>query len=143
MRKRNYVELMSGTLNTKFAADHFFQLRAIDESCDRQPADRNDEARPQNFDFIIHPGSAVANFVRSRNAICAARIFSGKTAADRCKINFRSHRGFVHPAEFFEPAKKCLASSMRKRPLQNRLPWTWCLPNDHYIAHNCAAGDRC
>ena len=88
MRKRNQVEAMPGTLTAKFPADYFFQLRAIDELRDSEPADGNDEARPQNSDFIIHPGSAVANFVRSRNAICAARIFSGKTAAHRCEIKF-------------------------------------------------------
>ena len=88
MRKRNQVEAMPGTLTAKFPADYFFQLRAIDELRDSEPADGNDEARPQNSDFIIHPGSAVANFVWSWNAICAARIFSGKTAAHRCEINF-------------------------------------------------------
>ncbi len=142
MRKRNHVEAMPGTLNTKFAADHFFQLRRIDELRDSQPTDGNDEARPQNFDFVIHPGSAVANFVRSRNAICAARIFSGKTAANGGEINFRPNRGFVYAAEFFEPAEKCLASGMRKRSLQNRFSWTGCLTNDHYIARDCATGDR-
>src|SRR5882762_8171326 len=81
MRKRNHVETMPGTLTAKFPSDYFFQLRAIDELRDSQPADGNDEARPQNFDFIIHPGSAVANFVWSRNSIRATRIFSGKTAA--------------------------------------------------------------
>lgn len=141
MRKRNYVEAMSGTLNTKFAADHFFQLRAIDELRDSQPADRNDEARPQNFDFIIHPGRAVANLVRSRNTICAARIFSGKTPADGGEINLRSNCGFVHPAEFFEPTKKCLAGSMRKRSLQNRFSGAGRLTDDHYVADNCAARD--
>src|SRR4029453_11361189 len=117
MRKRNAVEAMPGTLNAKFATDHFFQLRAIDELRNSQPTDGNDKAWPQNFDFIIHPGRAVVNFVRSRNAICAARIFSGKTAADRCEINFRTDCSFVHPAEFFEPPKKRLASGMRTRSL--------------------------
>ncbi len=142
MRKRNHVEAMPGTLNAKFAADHFFQLRRIDELRDSQPTDGNDEARPQNFDFIVHPGRAVANFVRSRNAIRAARIFSGKTAANRCEINFRTDCRFVHPAKFFEPPKKRFASGMRKRSLQNRFPRTGCLPNNHYVAHDCAARDR-
>jgi len=141
MRKRNHVEGVSCSLDTKPAADHSFQLRAIDELRDSQPTDGNDEARPQNFDFIIHPGRAIANLLRSRNTICTARIFSGKTAADRGEIDFRSDGGFVHPAEFFEPAKKRLASCMRKRSLQNWLSWAGRLTNDHYIAHDCAARD--
>src|SRR6266480_4698581 len=142
MRKWNHVEVVPGTLNAKFAADYFFQLRAIDELRDSQPADRNDETRPQNFDFMSHPGRTVANFVRSRNAISAARIFSGKAAADRCKINFGTDGSLIHPTEFFEPPKKSLASCVRKRSLQHRLPWTGGLTYDHYIAHDCAARDR-
>src|SRR5438094_7023009 len=142
MRKRNYIEVVPGTLNAKFAADYFFQLRAIDELRDSQPADRNDETRPQNFDFMSHPGRTVANFVRSRNAISAARIFSGKAAADRCEINFGTDCSLIHPTEFFEPPKKSLASCVRKRSLQHRLPWTGGLTYDHYIAHDCAARDR-
>ena len=141
MRKRNHVEEVPGALNTKSAADHFLQFRAVDELHDSQPTHGNNEARPQYFDFIIHPGRAVANLIRRRNAICAARVFSGKTAADRCEVNFRSDRGFIHPAEFLEPAKKCLASGMRKRSLQNRFPRTGRLTNDHYIARNWAAGN--
>jgi len=143
MRKRNHVEAMPGTLGAKPAADHFFQLRTIDELRDSQSTDRNDEARSQNFDFIIHPGSTVANFVRSWNAICAARIFSGKTTADRCEINFRTDCRFVHPAEFFEPPKKRLTSGMGKRSLQHRFPWTGRLTNDHYIADDCPTRDWC
>src|SRR2546430_8550229 len=142
MRKRNYIEVVPGTLNAKFAADYFFQLRAIDELRDSQPADGNDERRPQNFDLTIHPGRAVANFVRRRNAISAARIVSGKTAADRCEINFGTDGSLIHPTKFFEPPKKSLASCVRKRSLQHRLPWTGGLTNDHYIAHDCAARDR-
>src|SRR6267378_1586688 len=142
MRKRNYFEAMPGTLTAKFPADHFFQLRTIDELRDSQPADGNDKARPQNFDFVIHPGSAVANFVWSRNSIRAARISSRKTAADRCEINFRTDCSFVHRAEFCEPPKKRLTSGVCKRSLQHRFPWTGRLTNDHYIAHDCAARDR-
>src|SRR5215510_13865504 len=142
MRKGNQVERMPCALNTKFAADHFLQFRAIDELGDSQPTNRNNETRSQNFDFIIDPRRAVANLVRSRNAICAARIFAGKTAADRCEINFRSNGGFVHPTEFFEPAEERLAGGMRKRSLQNRFPWTWRLTNDHHVAYDCAARDR-
>jgi len=141
MRKRNHVERMSRSLDTKSAAYHFFQFRAVDELHDGQPAYRNNETWSQNLDFIIHPGRAVANLARSRNTVCAARIFAGKTTADRREINFRSNCGFVHSAEFFEPTEKCLASSVRKRPLQNRFPRPWGLTDDRYIAHDCAAGD--
>jgi hypothetical protein len=141
MRERNHIEGVSCSPDTKSAADHFFQLRAVKELHDGQSAHRNDEARLQNFDFIIHPRRAVADFIRSWNAVCAARISSGKTPANRCEINFRSNRSFVHPAEFFEPTEERLASSVRKGPLQNRFPRPGRLTNNHYIAYDCAAGD--
>src|SRR5262245_35576266 len=114
MRKRDHVETLPRTLYAKLLPNHFFQLRAVDELHDSQPADGNNKAWWQDFDFIINPRRAVANLVRSRNAVCAARIFSRKTAADGCEINFRSNCRFIHPAEFFEPTKKCLASCVRK-----------------------------
>jgi hypothetical protein len=141
MRKRDHVETVPCALNTKSAADHFFQLRAVDELHNSQSAYRNNQTRPQNFDFIIHPGRAIADFIRSRNAICAARILSGKTTADGGEINFRTNCSFVHPAEFFEPPKKRLTSCVRKRSLQNRFARTGRLTNDHNIAHDCAARD--
>src|SRR5439155_21970286 len=64
-----------------------------------------------------------------------------KTSAHRCEINRRSNGCFVHPAKFFQPAKKCFASSMRKGPLQYRFSWAGRLSNDHYVAHDCAARD--
>src|SRR6266542_401808 len=82
------VGAMPCPFNTKSAADHFLQFRAVDELDDSQSANGNNEAWSQDFDFIIHPRRAVANLVRSGDAICAARIFSGKTAADCCEINF-------------------------------------------------------
>ena len=142
MWKRNHVEAVPFPLNAKLATDYFLQLRAVDESYDSQSTDWNNEARPQNFDFIIHPRRAVANLVRSWNTICAARILSGKTPADCREINFRSNSGLIHPAEFFEPSKKRFASGMRERSLQNRFPRTGSLANDHDVAHDCAAGDR-
>src|SRR5438105_5158038 len=141
MRKRNHVESALRALDAKFAADHFLQFRTIDELRDSQPPDRNDETRSQDFARVIHPQRAVANLVRSRDPICAARILSGKTPADRCEINFRSNRGFIHPAKLFEPAKKCLTGGVRKWSSQNRFSRSGCLTNDHYVAHDCGAGD--
>ena len=142
MRKRNHVESVPRALDTKFATDHFFQFPTVDELRDSQTSNRNNKTRSQNFDLMVHPQRAVPNLFRSRNTICAARILSWKTAANCCEIHFRSNRSFVHPAEFFEPAKKCLAGRVRERSLQNRFSRAGCLTNDHYVAHNWAAGDR-
>ena len=56
MRQRNEIETVLRALSSKFATDDLFQFCAIDELGDGQSADRNDEPRPQDFDFVIHPG---------------------------------------------------------------------------------------
>jgi hypothetical protein len=91
------------------------------------------------LDFIIHPGRAIANLIRRRNTIAAARVFSGKTSADRREINLRANGSFIHSARFFEPAEKRFASSVRKRPLQNGFSGPGCLPYEYHIAHHRAA----
>ena len=139
MRQRNYVKVMSGARNLEFSANYFLQFRAVDKLHDSQPPHGNDETRSQNLNLIVHPRRAVANLIRSRNAISAAGIFPGKAAADRCEINFRSNSGFIHRAEFFEPPKKRFASSVRKRPLQDGFARTGRLTNDHDVADDRAA----
>jgi len=142
MRQWNHVEMMPRTFYLKFAADYLLQFFAVDELRDSQPSHGNDETRPQNLSLLMHPRRAIANLVRGWNAIGAAGIFSGKTPADRGEINLRSNCGLVHPAEFLEPSKKCFACGMCKRSLQHWFPRTGRLTDDHYVADDCAAGDR-
>jgi len=142
MRQRNYVKAMPRACDPEFSANHSPQFFAVDELRDSQPSHGNDETRSQNSNLVVHPRRAVANLVRRRNAVRAAGIFPGKTAADCGKINHRSNCGFVHPAEFFKPPKKRFTSSMRKRSLQNRFPRTGRLPNYQNIADDCTAGNR-
>ena len=142
MRQWNCVKAIPGACNSESSANYFLQFFAVDKLHDSQPSDGNNQTRPQNSDLVVHPRRAVANLVRCRNAIRAAEIFSRKTAADGREINLRSNGGLVHPAELFEPPKKRFASSMCKRPLQNRFPRTGRLANDDDVAHNCTAGNR-
>ncbi len=127
MRQRNHVEPMPGAFDAKLAADDFFQLSRTNELPDSQPANGNDEARPQNSDLRIQPRRAVTDLLRRRNAIGAARAFPRKTAAHRGEINFRANSGFIQPAELFEPAKQRFAGRMREGPSQNRFarPGAW------------------
>ena len=59
----------------------------------------------QNLKLFLKPAGAIANFVRRRNAIPAARCLARKTPAHGREIDGRSHRLFIHSAEFLEPAK--------------------------------------
>src|SRR5581483_8043204 len=129
---------MPGAFDAKLAADDFLQLSRANELRDGQPADGNDQARPQNSNLCIQPRRAVADLLRRRNTIGAARAFTRKTAAHRSEINFRANSGFIQPAELFEPAEQRSAGGMRERPLQNRFARPGGLANDHYLADNRA-----
>ncbi len=139
MRQRNQFEAVAPMNNAKFAANYVFQFCTVDELHDRQSADGNNETRLQNPNLIIDPQRTVANFVRRRDAVGAAGIFAGETAADGGEIDLRSNSGFVHSAKLFEPTEKCFAGGVRKRSFQHWFPGTGCLPNDHYVAHYRAA----
>ena len=141
MRQRNQIEATSCTRDKEFATDHLLQLCAADELHDRQSPDGNDETRLQDSNLIIHPRRAVAYLIRRWDAVSAAGIFAGETAADGGEIDLRSNGGFVHSAKLFEPMEECFAGSVRKRPFQPRFPRTRGLSNDHYVAHDRAAGD--
>jgi hypothetical protein len=142
MRQRNQVETMSRMQDAKFAANYMFQLCTLHELHDCQSTDGNNETRLQDPNLIIHPQRTVANFIRCWDAIGTAGIFSGETAADGGEIDLRSNGGFVHSAKLFKPTKKCFAGGVRKWSFQHWLPRTRRLPNDHYIAHDRAAGHR-
>src|ERR1041385_3212143 len=133
---------MPRVCDLKFSANHFCQFFALDKLRDSQSPHGNDETRPQDSNLIIHPRRAIANLVWFRNPISSAGTFSRKTAADCREINLRSNCDLVHLAELFEPSKKCLAGSVCKRSLKNRLSRTGRLTNDNDIADNCTAGDR-
>src|SRR5882724_7604172 len=133
---------MSCAFHSKFPTNHSVQFRTVDELHNGQSTDWNDETRPQDSDLIVHPARAVVNLVRRRNAIGAARILSGKTAADCCEINLRSKSSLIHPAELFEPTEKRFAGGMREWSLQNRLSRSGCLSDNHDVAHDRAARNR-
>ena len=139
MRQRNQVEAVARMHDAKFAANYVFQFCTVDELHDRQSADGNNETRLQNPNLIIHPQRTVANFIWRRDAVGAAGIFAGETAADGGEIDLRSNGGFVHSAKLFEPTEECFAGSVRKRSFQRRFPRTGRLPNDHHIADDRAA----
>ena len=125
--------------DAKFAANYVFQFCTVDELHDRQSADWNNETRLQNPNLIIHPQRTVANLIRCWNAVGAAGILPGETAANGGKIDLRPNSGFVHSAKLFEPTEKCFAGSVRKRSFQHWFPGTGRLPNEHYVAHYRAA----
>jgi hypothetical protein len=142
MRQRNQVEAVARIDDAKFATNYVFQFYTGDEPRHRQAADWNNETGLQNPNFIIHPQRTVANLTRRWDTVGSAGIFAGEAAAHGGEINLRSNGCFVHAAKLFEPTKECFAGSVRKRSFQRWFPRTRRLPNDHYVAHDRAAGNR-
>ena len=142
MRQRDKIEDVSGAMRPRFATDHLIQFRALDKLRDRQTADGNYQTRFQDFDFLVHPGRAIMNFIRRRHAIGSAGRFSRKTSTYSGEINLRSHDGFVHSAKLIEPAEKCLPSGMGERAFQGRLARARRLADQHYVADDGATGNR-
>src|SRR5262249_59643218 len=90
MRQWNQVEALARTRDAKFAANYAFQFCTVDELHDCQSANGNNEPRLQNPNLIIHPQRTVANLFRRRDAIRAAGVLAGKTAANGSEIDLPS-----------------------------------------------------
>jgi len=142
MRQRDKIESVFGAAGAKLAANHVFQFCALNKLRDGQSPDRDNQSRLKNFDFFVYPRRTIADFVRRRHAIGSTGRFAGKTTTDSREIDCRSNGGFGHSAKLLKPAEKCLASRVSEWAFQCRLARTGCLSNQHYIAHNRAAGHR-
>ena len=139
MRERDEIERPPIAAQRYDAPDNFLELRQHDELRDRQLADRDDELRPQEIEFVIHPGRAIADFVRCGNAIAAGRSFSWKTSADGGEINARTHVGLVHSAELGEPTEKRPSCCPGERAREHRFPNARRLTDKHYFAQDRVA----
>ena len=77
----------SARVTRNFRPITFLQFCAIDELDDRQSADGNNETRPQNSNFIIHPPAQLRISSGDWDAVGAAGIFTRETAADGGEID--------------------------------------------------------
>ena len=141
MRQRDKIDSHARAFRSKFSADDCVEFFEGDELRNRESPDRNGKARPEYFEFFIHPRRAIANFVRGRDAVAAAGRFAGETSAHGCEIDCRSYRRLVHGAEFVEPAEQSLARGPGERPIQNWLTNARCLSDYDHVADDRSAGD--
>jgi hypothetical protein len=129
-------------IDQKLATNHFIEFGEGDELRDCQFSDWNHQPRPQDFELVIHPGGAIANFLGRRDPVAATGRFPRETSTDGSEVNGGSKGSFVHSSEFFEPAKKCFAGRMSERSFQDRLAYARRLADQHHFAQNRAAGNR-
>lgn len=139
MRQWDKIDIYIVALGPELSPNHIFERVEWNELGNGEPADRNDQSRSQDFELIIQPRRAIADFVRRGHPIAAAGRFSGKTTNNRGEINCRSDRGLIHAAELFEPAEESSTGGMRERSRQGWLADARRLTDNHDLAQDRAA----
>jgi hypothetical protein len=142
MGQRNHVEGPAIATLRKGSADHFVEFFERQELRNGQFADWNDEARSQQFDFVVHPGRTIPNFVGSRNTISPRGRFPREAAADGGKINPGAHFCFAQIAKLLEPTEEGAARRPGKRFAEDRFPGARRLTDQHDFAQDRPAGNR-
>jgi hypothetical protein len=142
MGKRNQIKSATLPPDLEGAAYDLVEFLEREELGDGEFADGNDELRSQKVDLVVHPGRAISDFVRRRDAVATGGSFSGKTAADCSEINPRPHLFFAHPAELLEPSEESAARGPCERFPEHRLLYSGRLADEHDFAEDSSAGDR-
>ena len=139
MRQRDYFEGATVAADLETAPNDFVQFFKHEELRDRKFADGDDEPRLQKIDLIIHPGRAIPDLVRRRNAVAARSRFPRETAADGREINLRAHFHFIQVTEFLEPAEERPARGPGEGPAEHRLFHAGRLADQHDFAQDGSA----
>jgi hypothetical protein len=141
MGQRNQIENSVITFNDKFSTDDVFKFFKRNELADGESADRDDQARTKNLEFIVHPGRAIPNFLRAWDPVGPTKGLARETAANGREINSRAHYRFIHSAKLFEPSKQGLTGGMREWAFQYWFTHPRRLTDQHHFANNGTAGD--
>lgn len=139
MGQRDYIECAAVTAQPEGPAYDFVELFERKELSNRKFAHWDNEPWLEKINFIIHPGRAIPDLVRRRNAISTRGRLAGKAAADRGEVNPRAHLHFIQMTEFIEPAEECAASRPGERFAQNRFSYTRRLTHEHHLAEDRSA----
>lgn len=134
MRQWDEVEPNAGAFYPKFAANDSFETWARDKLGDGESANRDNELGLQDSDFFVHPERAIANFIRTWNAISAGSGLARETSADGGEVDAGPNSGLVQSTKALQPLKQGSAGGMRKWSSQHRLPWAGRLSHQHDLA---------
>jgi hypothetical protein len=96
-------------------ADHIGQGVKPQELGDCQSSHRKHQCGSKKLKFAPQPVRTLLNFEIARNSIAATRVFSGKAAANRRKIDPTAHRFFIPAKCGLKPSEEGLARCPGKR----------------------------
>jgi hypothetical protein len=122
MRKRDHVLDAPVAMKLPAPADNARQRIECEELGDRDPADRKDKARPEDFELALQPMRACLDLLPVRHTVPTARIFAGKAPADRREVDPVACRLLVPSKCGLDPAEKCLACCPGEESPELRLP---------------------
>jgi hypothetical protein len=141
--KRNEVLHPSVKVDFPAFADHIGQRVKRQELRDRQSSHREHQFGLKEFKLPPQPVRTSLNFKIGWNSVATTRIFSGKTAADRRKVDPAAHRFFIPIKRCLKPAKEGLARCPGKRTAKHGFFTTWSLPDEEDLAgHRASDYDR-
>ncbi len=105
MRQRNEIITLAPVLHPEGPADDLVEFFDGKELRDGQFANGDNEARPENLKFVVHPTCAVADFVGRGNTIATGGSLAREATADGGEVDPLSHIRFTKAAEFLEPTE--------------------------------------
>jgi hypothetical protein len=121
MWERNEVLHRSVKVHRPAFADHIRQRFKRQELRDRQSAYRDHQFGSKKLELEPQPVRTLLNFEIAGNAVATTRIFSGKAAADRRKVDSAARRFFIPAKGGLKPAEEGLARRPGKRTTEDGL----------------------
>ena len=122
-------------------ADHIGQRVKWQKLRDRQSSHREDQFGSEKLKLPSQPVRTLLNLQIAWNTIATARIFSGKAAADRRKVNLAAHRFLVPPECGLKPPEKGPARCPGKRTTKDRFFTARSLSDEEDLAPHRASND--
>lgn len=141
MRKRDDVDALLAPRDLIHFSNLLDQGSRRHELLDGHTTHRNDQPRAQELELALQPRLTVLHFFRTRDAIAAVWVFSGKTAAHGGDVHARPKRGFVD-TEWQKPFEQLFARRPREGPSERRLFVAGGLPDEQHLRRDRAAHDR-
>ena len=141
MWKRNEVSCRSIKVDLPAFADHIGQRVKSQKLRDRQSSHREDQFGSEKLKLPSQPARTSLNFEFAWNTIAATRIFSGKAAADRRKVDLAAHRFFVPTECELKPPEKGPARCPGKRTTKDRFFTARSLSDEEDLARHRASND--
>jgi hypothetical protein len=97
VRQRDQIDRVLAARDAMHPPDVIDERTRRQELLDREPADRQDQARALQLELALEPGAAVRDLVRARHPVTTLRLLARKAAADRRHVHPRAELRLVEP----------------------------------------------